>query len=118
MDAVPFAEVAAQQHRGQRVLDALLDHAFERPGAVHGIIAFVGDRVASRLGDMQRQALLVDLSFQPHDLQVDDLADLVALQRMKDDDLVNAIEELGQQARSRALPGPPWQCPPRRPLRP
>ena len=79
LDAVPFAEIAAQQFHGQRVLDPLLNHAFQGPRAVHRVVAFVGDRVACRLGDVQRESLLLDLLLDTHDLQIDDLADFVAM---------------------------------------
>ena len=104
VDVVDFhpaalGKLALEKLRGQGILDPLLDHALQRPGAVGGVVALGGDGVQGGGGNIQLDAPPVKLPFQPLDLQLHDAVDLPALQGMEDQHLVDAIEKLGQEAR-------------------
>ena len=47
-DLLAILDLAGQNHFGQRILHRLLDHAFERTGAVGGIPALVGEPLTRR----------------------------------------------------------------------
>ena len=49
-DRVAFAELAAEDALGQRVLDPLLDDALERAGAERRVVALVGEQLLRRVG--------------------------------------------------------------------
>ena len=79
LDSVAYAELAAEQMLGQRVLDPLLDQPFERPGAERGIVAFVGEQLFRRVGDLHAQAALGKAFSQMSELHFDDPRKLLSL---------------------------------------
>lgn len=91
-------ELAAEEGVRQRVLEAVLDHTAEGAGTVDGVEAFVGEESAHGVGDLEREAVGGHLGDEFCQLQVDDLADVVSVEGLEDDDLVDAVEELGEEA--------------------
>ena len=77
-DAAVVGDVAFEELGGERVLQALLDDALERAGAEDGVVAFGGDGLLGGGGDFEAEVLLGEQLCEAAELQVDDLADLVA----------------------------------------
>ena len=75
-DRVALAEAAGQDVDGQRVLDHPLDGALERPGAVDGVVAALGEQRAGGFGQRQADLALGEALAQVAELDVDDLRDL------------------------------------------
>ena len=97
-DGVTAVELAAQQVLGQLVLDEVLDDAAQRAGAVDLVVALLAQDVLGRLGDLDGDGLFLELLDHRLQLQVDDLADLVAGQGVEDHRRVDAVQELGPEA--------------------
>ncbi len=89
--AAAFGEFFFEDFDGQGVLDFLLDHAFQRAGAVGGVVALGGNGVKGGGSYFQLDAFFLELLFQTADLDFHDLADLFALKRMEDEDFVDAV---------------------------
>ena len=77
----PGDEVALEQPDRERVLEQALDRALQRAGAVGRIPARVADRRLRRVGQLELEPALGETVAQPLELQLDDLAQLVAGQR-------------------------------------
>ena len=93
-DRVAVREVALEQPQRERVLDEPLDRPLQRPGAVRRIPARLGERFLRRVRQLERDAPLGEPVAQPFELELDDLRDLVARERLELDDLVDAVQEL------------------------
>ena len=96
-DRVALGELALEQPQRERVLDQALDRALERPGAVGRIPARLGDQLLRRVGQLEREPALGEPRAQPRELELDDLAELLARQRLELDDLVDPVQELGPE---------------------
>src|SRR5271166_4144059 len=96
-DVITELERAAQQLFGQRVLDQPADGAPQRPGAERRIPAFLGDELASGFGRLERHVLVLQLLDDLGELEPHDLLDLRDVERVEDDDFVDAVEELGPE---------------------
>ena len=93
-DRVALGEVAFEQPQRERVLDQPLERALERPRAVGGIPAGLRDGLLRRVGQLEREAALGEPLAQPRELQLDDVGELLARQRLELDDLVDPVQEL------------------------
>src|SRR5262245_2031212 len=80
---VAFANLRLEQLERQRVLHALLDHALERPRTVDRVVALLGQLLARRWCQLQRDLAVLELLAQPAELDLDDLPDLLAAQRLE-----------------------------------
>ena len=96
-DGVAGHEAPLEDRQRQLVDQALLDHPLERPGAVRRVVAQVAEQRPRRVGQLDLDVALADPLDQALDLQVDDLADLLAGQRLELDDVVEAVDELGPE---------------------
>src|SRR5215831_833095 len=94
LDAPIGLELALEQLHRQGILDAALEGALERPRAEVGIVAFRGEQVPRAVGEHQLDAALGQHAAQTLDVQIHDLANLHARERMEDHDLVHAVQEL------------------------
>ena len=83
----------------QRVLDHALDRTAQRAGAELRVVARVGEQFLGRLRELDAETLALELAGEPLGHQVDHLHDLVASQLVEDDDLVDAVQELGPEVR-------------------
>ena len=92
-------ELLPQDALRERVLDQLLDGPAQRPRAQLRVVALLGQQLLGRRGELQPDALVLQLLADPPDHQVDDLDDLVPGQLVEDDDLVDPVEELGAEVR-------------------
>ena len=87
----------------QRRFDLLLDGALERPRAVHRVVAAVRQIVARGVGEVEGEVAVGQPLLEPAELDVDDLPDVVALERVEDDDVVDAVQELGAEVLAQRL---------------
>src|SRR4051794_808676 len=97
-DRRPVADVASDQRPRDARLDLALDEAPQRARAVHRVVALARDERARRLGDLEREPPVAKAGADAGELQVDDLLDLLQGERLEEDDLVDAVEELGPEA--------------------
>ncbi len=88
-------ELALEQLQRELVDELLLDHPLERARAVGRVVAEVAEQRPRVVGQLDLDAALAHTLDQPLDLQVDDLADLLARERVELDDLVEPVDELG-----------------------
>ena len=84
---------------GDRVLEPLLDHALQRPRAERRVVPLVGQLLQRGRADVEREVSLGEALAEPAHLHVDDPLDLPLAQRVEDDRLVDAVEELGPEER-------------------
>src|SRR5439155_21243354 len=82
--------------RGAR-LHLLLDGAAKRARPVDRVIAALGQVLLGAVGEVERQVAVGQAGLEPRELEVDDLAHVGARQRVEDDDVVDAVEELGPE---------------------
>src|SRR4051794_20047315 len=90
-------ELGAQDEVGQRVLDVALDRAAQRPGAHRRVPPLVDQQVLGILGELELELTLGQGLPDAAQEQLDDRLDLVLLQLVEDDDVVDAVEELGPE---------------------
>ncbi len=94
---VAFLDLGVDNHLGKLVFKILLNGAFERAGAILGVIAFVGQEITRLVSDVERVAELFQTFFETGELDVDNLEYRFAAQRVKHDYIVDAVEELGRE---------------------
>src|SRR6185295_1690808 len=90
------AEVSADEFLGQRVLDVPLDRPAERTRAVRAVLARDLDDPVDDFGgqgdaELPVHEVVVELS----DQERHDAPQVLVAQRLEDDDLVDAVDELG-----------------------
>ena len=81
----------------ERVFDQVLDGPAERPGTVVGVVALVDQEVLGLVGEDQFQAAIGHPAADLGQLDVDDLLQVVLVERAEDDDVVEPVEELGPE---------------------
>ena len=91
---VPGCEPAREDVLGETVLEIALDCALERPGAVGRVVADIGQEVFGRIRDFELHVTIGEALREDTELNVDDVAQLRAVEPMEDDCLVEPIEEL------------------------
>src|SRR4051812_3508371 len=96
-DRLARVELLPQDLLRQRVLDVTLDGAAQRPGAQRRVVALLGEQVLRRIGELEPEALALQLRLHPHDEQVHDVVDVAARQLREHDDVVDAVEEFGPE---------------------
>ena len=82
----------------------LLDRALQRPGAVNGIEPGLRQSIACPGVEHEPDVALAKPATQVFELDVDDLTDVLLLERMEHDDVVDAIHELGPEMLARRSP--------------
>src|ERR1035438_1172853 len=84
-----------QNFHGQRILHQLLNGALQRTRSKVWIVAFGEEQFFRGVGKFERNFAVRKQTPQIFEPQVDDLNQLLFAERMEDDDVVHAIEELG-----------------------
>src|SRR5712691_3163492 len=97
-DGVAVADTAIEDGAGDAVLNFALDDTLERASTKLRIVAFGGEQIFGSLGKLERDMAIYKTPAQTIDLDLDDLSDLAALERMEDNHLVDAVDELGTEA--------------------
>ena len=95
-------ELLVEDLLAEHVLDHALDGTTQRPGAELRVVAPLGEQFLGALGQLDAEALALQLPGEALGHQVDHLHDLFAGQLVEDDDLVDAVEELGTEVRLQA----------------
>ena len=67
------------------------------------VVPFFGERVARRVGELQRQLPFGQHAAESFHVQVDDGADVIAGEGVEDDQLVHAVQELGPEVPAHRL---------------
>src|SRR5450756_3222184 len=93
-DGVAFGKSAGDQLEGQRVLDQALNGALHGTGAVLRVPALGDDPVLGGGGDFQFQVAVLEQFAHVVELDIDNPRQVFACQRVKYNDIVNAVEEL------------------------
>src|SRR5690606_23752413 len=96
---VALLELARDDPLRQRRLDALADHALQRPRAEHGVVADQRELLHRLRRHVERDAAVVEAALQEAELDASDLRYLLPVERVEDDDVVDAVEELGPEDR-------------------
>src|SRR6266540_3777559 len=94
---VALGELSLEQPQRERVLDHPLDRALERAGAVGRIPAGLGDVLLRLRRQLDLDPAIGEPLPQPGELQLDDLGQLLARERLELDDLVDPVQELGAE---------------------
>ncbi len=94
---IALADAATEHLARQRSFQLAADQALEFTRTELGFVAFFREMVDQRLIESERHALAGGAARHAIELQADDVADLLLTQRMEDDDLVDAVEELGPE---------------------
>src|SRR5713101_2522285 len=100
LDARAVANLSREQLASERRFQLALDYPLQRPRAVRRIVAVLGKVVTSPVRQVERDLSLFEPLTQPHELDIDNLAQFVAGQRMEHHNLIDAVQEL----RTEALP--------------
>src|ERR1700730_10485499 len=95
-------EPSLEERERERVDQPLLNHTLQRPRPVCRVIAEVPEQRPRRVGQLDLDIALADTLDQARDLEVDDLRDLLAGQRLELDDVVETVDELGFELRLHA----------------
>jgi len=94
-DQVSLAKLSLENRQCKRVEDPALDGPLERPRTVDRIVSFLDDEVTRFVGQLDPELPLFQAAEQRRQLNVDDLADLGPPERVEEDDVVDAVQELG-----------------------
>src|SRR5919202_7085747 len=105
-DVVAVGELALQHAHRQRLDQVLLDGPLERPRAVHRVEALASHQLFGRVGELEPHLALGQPLAQPAQLDLDDALDLLQAQRVEDDDLVDAVDQLGPEVRPHGVHDP------------
>ena len=102
-DAVLIVDLAGEDLSTERGLELLLQQPLERARAVDRVVAGVREVLERRVGELDLDLALRQPRPQPAELDLDDLLELLARQAVEDDDLVDAVEELGPEVLAQRL---------------
>jgi hypothetical protein len=90
-------DFAAEQLFGQRILQVALDRALERPRAVDRIVADPAEPALGGIAELERDLAVLEQALHPPDLDLDDRRHVLGREPVKQDDLIEAVEELGAE---------------------
>src|SRR6266550_9524576 len=93
-DRVARVELALEEHLRERVRDLVLDRTREWTCPEVGVVADSGDVILRRVRDDERDLLRGELLAHAHELELDDLANLLPVEGLEDDGRVNPVQEL------------------------
>src|SRR2546423_4405801 len=93
-DGLAGQNLAAQEFRRERVLYERLYRALQGARAVERVVALAREQSFRRVVEFEMHVALLQHSAQAFELNLDDVADLLARELVEDDYVVNAIQEL------------------------
>src|SRR6185369_2867444 len=94
-DTAPIGDLTRNQLARKRCLDVPLNKTLERPGAIDRVVALAGDVFLGRVAQLQLDAPVRQPGAQQLELEFDDALYLRERQRLEENDVIYAIEELG-----------------------
>ncbi len=103
-DVVPLAKLTLEHAHGEGVEHPALNRALERSGSVGRFVSLVDEHALGCIGKGYVNLPIFQASHQPTKLNVDDLLEMLAAERVEEDDLVNPVQELRAEVRRGALP--------------
>ena len=83
----------------QRILHQLLDGALQRTRSEVRVVALREEQVFCRVGELERDLAIGQQAANVFEPQLDDLDQLLFAERAEDDDVVDAVQELGLEVR-------------------
>src|SRR5215203_5416290 len=92
-----IGNIALEDHLAHGVLDHTLQHAPQRPSTKRRVVTRVGELVESRGGELDRHVALFELLTQALDLDLDDVAHVLALELVEHNDFVDPVQKLGPE---------------------
>src|SRR3989338_3678942 len=93
LDAALALELTLKQFEGDRILNRFLDDPFEGARPVRGIETGFRQPALGLAGQFERDVPVFQTFFESAELYVNNLADVLFLQTIKDDDLIDTVEE-------------------------
>src|SRR5215203_2311756 len=90
-------DLAAQDHLAHGVFDHALQHALQGARPEGGVVALFCELVQGLVSELDRHVALDELLAEALYLDLDDVAHVLALELVEDDDLVDPVEELGAE---------------------
>src|SRR5262245_48454731 len=96
-DRVTRMKASAQQLVCQRIFDAALDRALQRPRTIHRVITLLGQSLERLLAQLEAEVLLLQPRTQRSQLNFRNSRHVLAAERMKHDDVVDPIQKLGSK---------------------
>ncbi len=97
MGVIALADATAEHLARQCRFQLAANQSLELASAEFGLVAFFREVIDQRPIERQRHPLARGIAGHAIELQADDVADLLPAQRMEDDELVDAVEELGAE---------------------
>src|SRR5215813_10056539 len=97
---------AAEEFHRQRVLDHILNGAFQRTRAVDRVKALARQKLFGRIVEPKSDLALFEHAAQRFELNLDDPAQLLDPQALEDDHVVDAVEELRLELRAQLVHHP------------
>ena len=94
---VAFEEFAIEDFQAERVEDFALDNSLQRAGSVGGVVAFLGEEFPGGIIESQRQVLFLQAGQEGLELGIHNARDLGGIEPGEDNDLINAVQELGTE---------------------
>src|SRR4051794_4440002 len=107
-DGIVGPELATDDAAGERVLDVAPDGPGERASAELGVVALLCEELLGRIGDLDLDALALEVLVQAGEHDVNDLQHVLLGEGLEDDDLIYPVEELGPEGTLQRLAGTPF----------
>src|SRR5215210_812931 len=96
-DGVVRAELAAYDAARKGVLDVASDSPCQRSSTELRVVALLGEELLGGVGDLDLDALALEVLVQAGEHDVHDLQHVLLGERLEDDDLIHPVEELGSE---------------------
>src|SRR5215469_510713 len=98
-DMIAVQDFAIEDLQSERILNQLLDGALQGTSAEVRVVALREQQVFRRLGELQRNLAISEQATHVLETKIDDFDQLIFAQRPEDDDVVDAVQELGLEVR-------------------
>src|SRR5262245_10729794 len=96
-DVIAVHEATFEHPPREGIEQVFLQRPLERAGAIRRIIAFADEKVFRRVGEVHRDLPIGQPLQQTPELDVHNLLDVLARQRVEEEDLVDPVQEFGPE---------------------
>src|SRR5262249_46966734 len=112
VNGLAFADFAFEDVDAERIENFLLNGTSQRTRAVNGIVSLACQEFLCRIGELERDLLLLEPFGQAAELDLNDLFQVVLTEPIENDDFIDAIEKfwtemgaqrVGHESRTRFL---------------